>query len=289
MQRQMARKCLGMSGILYVVATPIGHLGDISRRGIETLNHVGVIAAEDTRRTRVLLQHIDHAGCELLSVHEHNEEHIAPQLIKRLQHGTDIALVSDAGTPLINDPGYLLLQLAWQAGLRVVPVPGACSITTALSVCPIPCQPFRYVGFLSGKPRLRRSQLELWLMMPDALVFLESPHRIRAALYDIADLSPRKLMIGREMTKQYESFSIGSAKEVLAQLAETPKGEFVCVVEAGDSLTNRFDLTHVVTALLQELAPTKAAKLAAQICGVRKKEAYDLVLQLSGGQGRNER
>jgi 16S rRNA (cytidine1402-2'-O)-methyltransferase len=278
-----------MSGILYVVATPIGHLGDISRRGIETLNHVGVIAAEDTRRTRVLLQHIDHAGCELLSVHEHNEEHIAPQLIKRLQQGTDIALVSDAGTPLINDPGYLLLQLAWQAGLRVVPVPGACSITTALSVCPIPCQPFRYVGFLSGKPRLRRSQLEHWLMMPDALVFLESPHRIRAALSDIADLSPRQLMIGREMTKQYESFITGSAKEVLAQLAETPKGEFVCVVEAAESVTNRFDLTHVVTALLQELAPTQAAKLAAQICGVRKKEAYDLALQLSSGQGRNER
>ena len=289
MQRQMARKCLGMSGILYVVATPIGHLGDMSRRGIETLNHVGVIAAEDTRRTRVLLQHIDHAGCELLSVHEHNEEHIAPQLIKRLQQGTDIALVSDAGTPLINDPGYLLLQLAWQAGLRVVPVPGACSITTALSVCPIPCQPFRYVGFLSGKPRLRRSQLEHWLMMPDALVFLESPHRIRAALSDIADLSPRQLMIGREMTKQYESFITGSAKEVLAQLAETPKGEFVCVVEAAESVTNRFDLTHVVTALLQELAPTQAAKLAAQICGVRKKEAYDLALKLSSGQGRNER
>jgi 16S rRNA (cytidine1402-2'-O)-methyltransferase len=278
-----------MSGILYVVATPIGHLGDMSRRGIETLNHVGVIAAEDTRRTRVLLQHIDHAGCELLSVHEHNEEHIAPQLIKRLQQGTDIALVSDAGTPLINDPGYLLLQLAWQAGLRVVPVPGACSITTALSVCPIPCQPFRYVGFLSGKPRLRRSQLEHWLMMPDALVFLESPHRIRAALSDIADLSPRQLMIGREMTKQYESFITGSAKEVLAQLAETPKGEFVCIVEAAESVTNRFDLTHVVTALLQELAPTQAAKLAAQICGVRKKEAYDLALQLSSGQGRNER
>lgn len=272
-----------------MVATPIGHLGDISRRGIETLNHVGVIAAEDTRRTRVLLQHIDHAGCELLSVHEHNEEHIAPQLIKRLQQGTDIALVSDAGTPLINDPGYLLLQLAWQAGLRVVPVPGACSITTALSVCPIPCQPFRYVGFLSGKPRLRRSQLEHWLMMPDALVFLESPHRIRAALSDIADLSPRQLMIGREMTKQYESFITGSAKEVLAQLAETPKGEFVCVVEAAESVTNRFDLTHVVTALLQELAPTQAAKLAAQICGVRKKEAYDLALKLSSGQGRNER
>ena len=143
-----------------MVATPIGHLGDISRRGIDTLNHVGVIAAEDTRRTRVLLQHIDHKGCELVSVHEHNEERVGPVLIERMRQGTDIALVSDAGTPLINDPGYLLLQLAWQAGIRVVPIPGACSIITALSVCPIPCQPFRYVGFLSSKPKLRRTQLE---------------------------------------------------------------------------------------------------------------------------------
>ena len=143
-----------------MVATPIGHLGDISRRGIDTLNHVGIIAAEDTRRTRVLLQHIDHTGCELVSVHEHNEERVGPVLIERMRQGTDIALVSDAGTPLINDPGYHLLQLAWQAGIRVVPIPGACSIITALSVCPIPCQPFRYVGFLSSKPKLRRTQLE---------------------------------------------------------------------------------------------------------------------------------
>ena len=163
-----------MSGTLYVVATPIGHLGDISRRGIDTLNHVGIIAAEDTRRTRVLLQHIDHAGCELVSVHEHNEERVAPLLIERMRRDTDVALVSDAGTPLINDPGYLLLQLAWQAGIRVVPIPGACSMITALSVCPIPCQPFRYVGFLPSKPKLRRSQLAHWLMMSDALVFLRA-------------------------------------------------------------------------------------------------------------------
>ena len=125
-----------MSGILYVVATPIGHLGDISRRGVEILNQVAVVAAEDTRRTRVLLQHIGQSSCELVSLHEHNEEKAGPGLIKRLQQGDDVALVSDAGTPLINDPGYLLLKMAWQATVRVVPVPGACSITTALSVCP---------------------------------------------------------------------------------------------------------------------------------------------------------
>ena len=146
-----------MSGTLYVVATPIGHLGDMSRRGIETLKHVGLIAAEDTRRTRVLLQHIDHSDCQLISLHEHNEAVVAPGLVHRLKQNTDIALVSDAGTPLVNDPGYLLIQHAWRAGVRVVPVPGACSIITALSVCPIPSQPFRYVGFLSSQAKARRT------------------------------------------------------------------------------------------------------------------------------------
>lgn len=275
-----------MSGTLYVVATPIGHLGDISRRGVETLKHVDLIAAEDTRRTRVLLQHIDHRDCELVSVHEHNEETVAPGLIERLKQGAELALVSDAGTPLINDPGYLLIQLAWQHGVRVVPIPGACSITTALSVCPIPCQPFRYVGFLSSKPKMRISQLQEWLLMPDALVFLESPHRIRAVLTDIAGLSTRRILIGREMTKQYESFLVGEAYEVLSQLAEVPKGEFVCVVEAAESVTAKFDLTHVVKTLLQEVSAAQAARLGAQICGVRKKEAYALALQLNDASER---
>ena len=264
-----------------MVATPIGHLGDISRRGIDTLKHVGLVAAEDTRRTRVLLQHIGHSNCQLVSIHEHNEATIAPDLVNRLKQNIDIALVSDAGTPLLNDPGYLLIQHAWQADIRVVPVPGACSIITALSVCPIPSQPFRYVGFLPNKAGARRTQLEEWLQMPDALVFLESPHRIRSTLADIASFSARQVMIGREMTKQYESFIVGRAADVLAQLADSPKGEFVCIVEAAESVTAQFQLTHVLGALVKELAPTQAAKLAAQICGVRKKEAYELALQLA--------
>ncbi len=206
---------------------------------------------------------------------------IAPDLVNRLKQNIDIALVSDAGTPLLNDPGYLLIQHAWQADIRVVPVPGACSIITALSVCPIPSQPFRYVGFLPNKAGARRTQLEEWLQMPDALVFLESPHRIRSTLADIASFSARQVMIGREMTKQYESFIVGSAADVLAQRADSPKGEFVCIVEAAESVTAQFQLTHVLGALLKELAPTQAAKLAAQICGVRKKEAYELALQLA--------
>ena len=157
-----------MSGTLYVVATPIGHLGDLSQRSISTLKQVQVIAAEDTRRTGVLLAHIGHEGCELVSLHDHNEDTASPRLISRLQAGDSVALVSDAGTPLINDPGYRLLQLAWQSSITVVPIPGPSAVITALSVCPLPSQPFRYVGFLAAKAVARRQQLETWLQHSEA-------------------------------------------------------------------------------------------------------------------------
>jgi 16S rRNA (cytidine1402-2'-O)-methyltransferase len=281
MIKQRIIERLGMSGILYVVATPIGHLGDLTMRGVEVLNQVQIIAAEDTRRTRVLLTHIGHKGCDLLSLHEHNEDRVSSNLIKRLASGDDVALVSDAGTPLINDPGFLLLQLAWEAQIRVVPIPGACSITTALSVCPIPCQPFRFVGFLSARAKVRHQALSQWLLMPEALVFLESPHRIRATLGDIAVLSNKRILVGREMTKQFETFLVGSAVELLDQLAEQPKGEFVCVVEYGEEVSKEFELNHVLESLLKELSPTQASRIAAGICGVRKKQAYDVALQMS--------
>ena len=246
MHTHKTRKCLAMSGTLYVVATDWTPRRYQPSR-VDTLKHVGLIAAEDTRRTRVLLQHIGHSNCQLVSLHEHNEATIAPDLVNRLKQNTDIALVSDAGTPLLNDPGYLLIQHAWQADIRVVSVPGAVRLLP-LSVCPIPSQPFRYVGFLPNKARARRIQLEEWLQMPDALVFLESPHRIRSTLADIASFSARQVMIGREMTKQYESFIVGRAADVLAQLADSPRGEFVCIVEAAESVTAQFQLTHVLGA-----------------------------------------
>ena len=269
-----------------MVATPIGHLGDFTTRGAEVLNQVQIIAAEDTRRTRVLLTHIGHKGCDLLSLHEHNEDRISENLIRRLQAGDDVALVSDAGTPLINDPGFQLLQLAWQAQIRVVPIPGACSITTALSVCPIPCQPFRFVGFLSAKAKVRQQALSQWLLMPEALVFLESPHRIRSTLADIAGLSDKRMLVGREMTKQFETFLVGPAQVVLDQLAEQPKGEFVCIVESGEQVTAGFEIAHVLEALLKELPPTQASRIAASICGVRKKEAYQMALKMSQKENR---
>ena len=270
-----------MSGTLYVVATPIGHLGDLSQRAVATLKQVETIAAEDTRRSGVLLTHIGHQGCQMVSLHDHNEATVSPKLITRLKMGDSVALVSDAGTPLINDPGYRFLQLAWQQNIQVVPIPGPSAVITALSVCPLPSQPFRYVGFLAAKASARRQQLQTWLQHADALVFFESPHRIRHTLEDLGGLTQRRIFLGREMTKQYETFLIGSAEDVLQKLGDPPKGEFVGIVEAGDAAQTQYQHQQVLQVLLQELSPAKAARLAAQICGANKRDLYELALTLN--------
>ncbi|MEC7970326.1 MAG: 16S rRNA (cytidine(1402)-2'-O)-methyltransferase [Pseudomonadota bacterium] len=270
-----------MSGTLYVVATPIGHLGDLSQRAVATLKQVEIIAAEDTRRSGVLLTHIGHEGCQIVSLHDHNEATVSPKLVSRLKMGDSVALVSDAGTPLINDPGYRLLQLAWQQDIQVVPIPGPSAVITALSVCPLPSQPFRYVGFLAAKASARRQQLQTWLQHADALVFFESPHRIRHTLEDLGGLTQRRIFLGREMTKQYETFLIGSAEDVLQKLGDPPKGEFVGIVEAGDAAQTQYQHQQVLQVLLQELSPAKAARLAAQICGANKRDLYELALTLN--------
>ena len=270
-----------MSGTLYVVATPIGHLGDLSQRAVATLKLVEIIAAEDTRRSGVLLTHIGHQGCQMVSLHDHNEATVSPKLITRLKMGDSVALVSDAGTPLINDPGYRLLQLAWQQDIQVVPIPGPSAVITALSVCPLPSQPFRYVGFLAAKASARRQQLQTWLQHADALVFFESPHRIRHTLEDLGGLTQRRIFLGREMTKQYETFLQGSAEDLLQQLGDPPKGEFVGIVEAGDAAQTQYQHQQVLQVLLQELSPAKAARLAAQICGAKKRDLYELALTLN--------
>ena len=270
-----------MSGTLYVVATPIGHLGDLSQRAVATLKQVEIIAAEDTRRSGVLLTHIGHEGCQIVSLHDHNEATVSPKLVSRLKMGDSVALVSDAGTPLINDPGYRLLQLAWQQDIQVVPIPGPSAVITALSVCPLPSQPFRYVGFLAAKASARRQQLQTWLQHADALVFFESPHRIRHTLEDLGVLTQRRIFLGREMTKQYETFLQGTAEDLLQQLGDPPKGEFVGIVEAGDAAQTQYQHQQVLQVLLQELSPAKAARLAAQICGANKRDLYELALTLN--------
>ena len=285
-------------GVLYIVATPIGHLGDLSHRAEEVLKAVPIIAAEDTRRTTVLLQHISHRAPELVSLHDHNEERVSARLLAELQAGKGVALVSDAGTPLINDPGFALVRLAHEAGIPTVPVPGACSITAALSVCPLPCHPFRFVGFLPAKAQAREDMLAEALAGSDATVFLEAPHRIEATLECLAGLlkapsrkkkkpapvpSARRVMVARELTKRYETLLVGEPGDVLDTLraAGEPRGEFIVVLEASDEVAATFTQRRVVSALLKDLPPTQAARLAANICGVKKSEMYKLALKLS--------
>ncbi len=270
------------SGVLYMVATPIGHLGDLSRRAEEVLKTVHTVAAEDTRRTRVLLEHIGHRAPALVSLHEHNEQDRLAGLLQTLGEGLDVAVVSDAGTPLLNDPGYLLVQAAMAAGVRTVPVPGPSAVTAALSVCPLPCHPFRYVGFLAAKPKTRQQQLSEYLMDGDAIVFLESPRRIVATLTALESMTERRIMLARELTKQYETLYVGRAQELLVALGPAPKGEFTGVIENGEKQRAGYDQRHVVKTLLQELPPAKAAKLAAAICKVPKTELYDLAVSLTG-------
>ncbi len=267
-------------GDLYVVATPIGHLGDLTRRAEDVLKAVQIVAAEDTRRTRVLLDHINHRTPELVSLHEHNEAAMGERLVERLRDGSDVALVSDAGTPLVNDPGYALVQAAHAAGIRVIPVPGASAITAALSVCPLPARPFRYVGFLPQKAKARRFALKNWLMNGDALIFLEAPHRVLASLKDIGELCERRVMLGRELTKQFEEVLVGTAAEVAAALGEEPRGEFTGIVEAAEVADVSFDHRQVLSALLEELKPAQAARIAATICGTPKSVMYDLAIRL---------
>jgi 16S rRNA (cytidine1402-2'-O)-methyltransferase len=269
------------AGVLYVVATPIGHLGDLSRRAEEVLKTVQIVAAEDTRRTRVLLDHIDHHAPELVSLHEHNERGMTQKLIARLKQGDDVALVSDAGTPLVNDPGYLIVQAAHTEGIAAVPIPGACSITAALSVCPLACHPFRYVGFVPAKAGARKRALSEWLNSADALVFLETPHRILATLADLDALTQRQIMVARELTKQYETIEVGRPEEVAQALGANPKGEFTCIIEAAEPRAVSYDRERVLAALLEELPPAKAARIAASICDAKKSELYELALELS--------
>lgn len=269
-----------------MVATPIGNLDDISTRAQNVLQNVQIIAAEDTRRTTRLLAHLDVKPPKIVSLHEHNELRVAPRLIQALVAGNSVALVSDAGTPLLNDPGFPLLKLAYEHHVAVVPVPGASSITALLSVCPLPCQPFRYIGFLPSKAQARLRVLNDCLGRAEATVFLESPHRIAHTLQALASLSERALCIGRELTKQYETVMVGSAEEILAQgLAE--RGEFTVVMaampESGNS--GSVDARKLMQILCAELAPSQAARLGAAICGEKKSKLYELALSIGDAAG----
>jgi len=277
------------AGTLYVVATPIGNLLDITRRALDILQAVSLVAAEDTRHSRKLLVHYGIAT-PMLALHDHNERTASSGLLRRLEDGADIALVSDAGTPLISDPGFHLVRSVRQAGLRVVPVPGPSALTAALSVAGLPTDRFYFEGFLSAKQAARRQRL---LELKDAtatLVFYESSHRIRESLGDMLALfgADREATLARELTKTFETVRQTSLAELLAWVeadSDQQKGEFVVLVHGAAKAAAAMidaEAERVLTLLMAELPLRQAASLAAKISGIGKNVLYERALQLKG-------
>lgn len=273
------------SGHLYVVATPIGNLRDLSPRALEVLGAVDAICAEDTRTSGALLAHFG-VRRPLLALHEHNEDQIAASLVARLRAGETLALISDAGTPLISDPGFALVRAARAAGLPVVAVPGPCAAVAALSISGLPSDRFLFVGFLPHKPGARRAALEALAAEMATLVIYESSHRIADSLDDLAALFPqRRVCVARELTKLFEESHCAPAVELPAWLAANPhraKGEFVLVIEGAPEAApaGQADVDRVLRVLVRELGASQAARLAAEITGVKKRELYRRAVEL---------
>lgn len=274
------------SGILYIVPTPIGNLGDFSTRAQQVLSDVAAIAAEDTRHSRQLLQQFAIQN-DVFALHEHNERERAGKVIERLTNGDSIALISDAGTPLISDPGYVLVQQCRAAGIKVVALPGPCAITTALSGAGLPTDRFTFEGFLPAKPQQRRKTLSALLDEPRTMVFYESPHRILHTLNDLHDVmgAERTMVLARELTKQFETYLSGSIAEVLDQVAadsNQQRGEFVLMLAGApvqeESAADDLAALRTVQLLREHLPLKKAAGCAAEIHRVRKNHLYQLAL-----------
>ena len=272
-----------VSGILYVVATPMGNLADISQRALEVLARVALIAAEDTRHTAGLLSHYG-LRTPLTACHEHNEEKLVPRLLERLAAGEDLALVSDAGTPLISDPGYPLVAAARAAGLRVVPIPGPNAAICALSAAGLPSDRFVFLGF---PPRTRAKRREWFVTLaqePGTLIFYEAGNRVLATLADLAaSLGPnRRAVVARELTKHFETFLDGNLAGLIPRIEEDPdqqKGEFVLLVEGcRDRDSTGLEGERVLRILARELPLKQAAALAAEISGDKKNRLYTLGL-----------
>lgn len=274
-----------MSGVLYIVATPIGNLDDITLRAIEVLREVDVVAAEDTRHSQHLLAHLG-LRKKMLSLHEHNERERSAQIVKYLQAGQAIALISDAGTPLISDPGYPLLQAVIEAGLKVTPVPGVSSIITALSAAGLPTDHFCFHGFLPHKNAERMARLKALKLLSGTQILLESTHRIERLLQQIDELMPDcRVVLAKELTKRHERFLRGSASDCLQQFAEDSaltKGEFVVLLHRAqvDAQTTQLDNARLLELLLSEMPLKKAARMAAEITGGRKNELYQQALAM---------
>ena len=273
-------------GTLYVVATPIGNLGDISTRACDILRKVVLVAAEDTRRAGQLLTVLGLQN-RLLSLHEHNELARIDEVLATLTSGGDVALISDAGTPLISDPGYRIVARVRAEALPVSPVPGCCAAIAALSVSGLPTDRFRFEGFLPARSVARRNRLKELAEVPETLILYESVHRITEVLADLEEIfgSERPIALARELTKRYETIYRGTVAAVRAQLAADSgggKGEFTLVIAGAPEspAATPQELERVVAILLQSVSASQAASLAAEITGVKKREAYQLATAL---------
>ncbi len=270
---------------LYVVATPIGNLEDISYRAVNILTGADLIAAEDTRHSRVLLAHYG-ITTPMQALHEHNEAQVVGRMLERIAAGEAIALISDAGTPLISDPGYRLVRAAREAGLPVFALPGPSAVTTALSVAGLPPDRFAFEGFLPSKAAARRKRLETLSHEDRTLVFFESSHRIEAAIIDMAEVfGPGRLAaVCRELTKKFETVIRAPLAEISERIAadkNQTKGEFVVVVEGygGSEEESMSAALNMASALLEYLPASQAARVAAKLNDVSRREVYRLLDQ----------
>jgi 16S rRNA (cytidine1402-2'-O)-methyltransferase len=268
-------------GRLWVVATPIGNLDDLSKRAEQVLCSASLIAAEDTRHSGPLLARIG-SRAQAIALHEHNEREQVARLIEGLQNGGDVALISDAGTPLISDPGFRLVRAAQEAGIKVSPVPGPCAAIAALSVAGLPSDRFVFEGFLAAKSSARRERLRQLVAEARTLIFYESSHRILAALEDMASMfgDQRHCVVARELTKVFETVLSGSLAEVVGRVSadsNQQRGEFVVLIAGASG--EQADATlaegrRVFLLLCEELSPARAARMAAAITGAPRKLLY---------------
>ncbi len=288
------------AGTLYIVATPIGNLEDITQRALRVLGEVDLVACEDTRRTRVLLNHFG-IKTKTISYHEHNERERAAEICQLLASGKNVALVSDAGTPLISDPGFRVANAAIELNLPVVPVPGPTAFVSALIASGLPSDQFFFAGFLSARANARRAKLEELSAIPATMVFYEAPHRIKATLEDALEiLGNRRAAVARELTKIHEEIARGTLRELTQRFGEDPpaRGEMVLVVTAaiadessasqpGETGPSSRKLSERVSELEREGLDSKAAlKKAARELGMKRAEAYRLLIAQKNRQNK---
>ena len=275
--------CSDKKGVLYVVATPIGNLKDITIRALETLKSVNIIACEDTRVTKKLLNHYGIHGKKLIPYHEHIEKEASEKVISLLKGGEDIALVSDAGTPCISDPGYRVVKKAWENGIKVVPVPGAFAGAAALSASGLPSDKFLFVGFLPNKPKKKEKLLQEYIKTGITFILYESPKRIKKTVQLIGNISPdSEVVVAKEITKIHERFFRGKAEDILNILGEETllKGEFVVVVYPADIKEKENTQVHIeIQKLIRE--GKKAKEIAREISakfGIPKNKVYKIIV-----------